>query len=883
MASLLTAFFTLRFIETAWAEPAVSFPFNAQLPPVARIDRLFSYSFSPNTFQSDFNMTYSLGKHPSWLSIENESRRLYGTPKDEDIPPGEIVGQQFDLIATDNIGSTSVNATLVISRNQPLSVHIPLSQQMDNLGQFSAPSSILSYPSTDFRYTFDPNTFGAGENLNYYASSNDSTPLPAWITFNKQTLTFSGKTPAFESLIQPPQKFDFSLVASDVVGFSGTCLSFAVVVGSHKLTTDHPVIQLNATRGSKASYDGLGKGIQLDNKAVQPSSLNVSTENMPSWLSLDPATLLLEGTPKGNDQSTNFTIIIHDSFADVLNVHVQADVSTGLFQPSLEDIEIQPGDDFSLDLSSYFRDPNDVDIKVDMDPEEEWLQVEGFKISGNVPKTAKGKLNLSIKATSKSTDLDETEVLHATFLSPDKATSTATSSSNSHTSKPTAPAILNSKDAHSHRLDTTDILLATILPVLFITFAVMLIVCVMRRRRHRRTYISPSKHRVKISDPIRFTLRHSDSDAETIYHVEKTIGSKKSNAQLFKKGNGIFAEVASQLSSRSRRSDKLRGGSIPPRAPPELMASGARPVTDKNVSPLGDDGDQASWFTVERTATGERSHKASESCQSDTTLPEVAQPYLPTSGFLSEAGESAFRSGLDLTLPSFDDLANIQPMPLVIHKASDQRASSGAFSAMTSSSAALPIALSTVQEPFDPNLASRAKEPTKEPIQEDSEAAESISELKQPGQARLSSQRWFSRRGSSFMDVDSNGAKSFQTEPSFGSNENWRTLARRDPSIAYLELVGEMSFPLSRTASKNNVAQLEERRSLELMSPSKWGDDERKSTIRPMRSTSAISLLSDDGASVFGERETVAKAKAAAWRREDSAAKVSERSFKMFI
>ncbi|RFU71875.1 hypothetical protein TARUN_10385 [Trichoderma arundinaceum] len=887
MDSLLAALFTIGFVETAWAEPAVSFPFNAQLPPVARVDQLFSYSFSPNTFRSDFNITYYLGEHPSWLSLESEGRRLYGTPKDEDVAPGEVVGQQFDLIATDGVGSTSMNATVVISRNPPPSVYIPLSEQMDNFGQFSAPSSILSYPSTEFHYTFDPNTFGSGGKLNYYASSNDSTPLPAWIKFNEETLTFSGKTPAFESLIQPPQKFDFSLVASDVVGFSGTSLSFAIVVGSHKLTIDHPVILLNATRGSKASYDGLGDSIRLDDKAIQPSSLNVSVEDMPSWLSFDPETLFLEGTPKDNDHSTNFTIVIHDPFADVLNVLVQVDVAMGLFHSELEEIEVQPGEDFSLDLSTYFRDPKDIELQVDMEPAEEgWLQVEGFKVSGNAPKTAKGRFNLSIKAKSKSNGLTETEVLQAIFLSPDKATNAAASSSGSHTSKPTAPAGVKSEDSHSHHLNATNILLATLLPILFITFVIMLIVCISRRRRHRRTYISSSKHRAKLSDPIRLAIRNSDSDAETIYHVENTVSSKKANMRLFRKGDGIFAEVASQLSSLSRRSGILRGAS---RAPPDLLASGARSATARSVSPLVDDEDHGSWFTLERTTTGERSHKSSHSRQSDITLPEVAQPYLPTSGFLTEAGESAFRSGLDLTLPSLDDLANIQPMPLMPQKTSNQRSGSGAFSATTSSSAALPADLAAIQEPFDPSLVSRAKQSAKElnlEAQVDSEAAESVSELKQPGQARLSSNQWFSRRGSSWMEAEStNGAKSFRTEPSFGSNENWRVATRRDPSVAYLELVDETPFLPSRTASKSNVAQLEERHSLELMSPSKWGEDERKSTIRPMRSTSAlsVSMLSDDGASLFGERDAGAKAKAAPWRREDSVAKVSERSFKMFI
>ncbi|UKZ75186.1 hypothetical protein TrVFT333_002862 [Trichoderma virens FT-333] len=884
MTSLLAAISALCLIETVWAEPILSFPFNAQLPPVARPNVLFSYSFSPNTFQSDSNMTYSLGEHPRWLSIESESRRLYGTPKDEDIPPGEVVGQQFDLIATDNIGSTSMNATLVISRNPPPSIQVPISQQMDNFGQFSAPSSILSYPSTDFNYTFDPSTFGTGKNLNYYASTNDNTPLPAWIRFNDQTMTFSGRTPDFETLVQPPQKFDFNLVASDIVGFGGTCLSFAIIVGSHKLSTDQPVILLNATRGSKASYDGLAKGIQLDNEVIQPGSLNVSVENMPSWLNLDHGTLLLEGTPKDDDHSTNFTIIIHDSFADTLNVFVQVDVASGLFESSLEDIKVQPGNSFSLDLTSHFRDPNDIELNVDIDPEESWLQVQGLKLSGNVPKAVTGKFNLSIKAVSKSTGLSETQTLHAEFLPPSEATNTASSS------EPTTPVSATSKDSQRHHMGTTDVLLATILPVLFITFAIMLLVCLMRRRRHRSTYLSARKHRPKISDPIRFTLRNSESDSETIYHVEETIRPKTSNPQLsrkadgYHKGEGIFADVASRVSSRSRASGTLGGGSVV-RAPPCPMVSGARSATARSVSPLGDDEDHRSWFTVERTTVGERSHKSSNSDQSDTTLPEVALPYLPTSGFLSDVGESAFRSGLDITLPSLDDLANIQPLT-VAQQTSGQRASSGAFSATTSSSAALPTDLALIQEPFDPSLVSRAKAKAKEPVlkaQERGEAAESVSDIKQPGLARLSSHQWLSRRGSSWKEVDSvTGAKSFRTEPSFGSNENWRVIGRRDPSIAYLELVDETPFLPSRTNSKNNLGQPEERRSLELMSPSKWGEDERKSTIRPMRSTSAISVLSDDGASVFGEREAVAKAKAAAWKREDSA-KLSEQSFGAFI
>ncbi|KOS21590.1 Axial budding pattern protein 2 [Escovopsis weberi] len=193
-------------------------------------DQFFSYSLSPHTFQSTSNVSYSLGDHPDWLSIDSRSGRLYGTPDGDEVPPGEVVGQVLDLIATDDTGSTSTSATLVVSRKQGPSVQIPLAQQITSFGQFSAPSTLLLYPSTEFEYIFDPETFTTPHTLNYYATSNDSSPLPSWLHFDRDRLRFSGKTPAFKSLTQPPQVFDISLVASNIVGFSGAWVSFSILV-----------------------------------------------------------------------------------------------------------------------------------------------------------------------------------------------------------------------------------------------------------------------------------------------------------------------------------------------------------------------------------------------------------------------------------------------------------------------------------------------------------------------------------------------------------------------------------------------------------------------------------------------------------------------------
>ncbi|KAF3761175.1 hypothetical protein M406DRAFT_108423 [Cryphonectria parasitica EP155] len=394
----LPLFFLSRAAVVASA-PTLSFPLNSQVPPVARIGEPFSFEFSPSTFTSSSgsSLSYSLVDPPSWVSLDSESRTLYGTPEDGDIvDPETVVGVNITLVATDATGSTSDDATLVVSRNQGPVVQIPISDQIQGFGKYSEPSSILCNPEEDFKFTFAADTFSDVETsvLNYYTVMlNNNSPLPAWISFDPGTLALAGTTPPFSSLVEPPQTFSMKLIASDVAGFSAAWVNFSIVVGTHALTTSDPEVTLNATVGKPLAYDALAQSVQIDQKAVDSNQVNVTTEGMPSWLTLDPASWDISGTPPDDSQpTTTFMVTMEDAFADILNITFKLQVtgSSSLFQSTIPSLDVKPGGSLSFDLTQYLADPSAVDVTADIEPVASWLSwdASALTLTGSVPRTA---------------------------------------------------------------------------------------------------------------------------------------------------------------------------------------------------------------------------------------------------------------------------------------------------------------------------------------------------------------------------------------------------------------------------------------------------------------------------------------------------------------
>ena len=160
---------------------------NAITDKSATVGNFFSFTFPLNTFtDADGDaLTYSAtlsggGALPGWLTFDAASRTFSGTPG-----PGDTGVSNIRLTATDGKGGSVFDEFLLtVTSNPPPVVANAIPDQNATVGVL-------------FTFTFAANTFTDpnGDPLTYTATKSDGTPLPAWLTFNAGTRTFTG-TPA---------------------------------------------------------------------------------------------------------------------------------------------------------------------------------------------------------------------------------------------------------------------------------------------------------------------------------------------------------------------------------------------------------------------------------------------------------------------------------------------------------------------------------------------------------------------------------------------------------------------------------------------------------------------------------------------------------------
>ncbi|KAH7148530.1 hypothetical protein EDB81DRAFT_792497 [Dactylonectria macrodidyma] len=624
---------------------------------------------------------------------------------------------------------------------------------------------------------------------------------------------------------------------------------------------------MNATRGKKFSYDRLRGEIKLDKKAAQPSDVIASTKNMPNWLSFDNQTWAIEGTPKTKeDHSTNFTINFRDSYSDTLSVLAIVNVATRLFRSTISDISLRAGRGVDIDLKPYFWDPSEIDLKMTVSPEKDWLELGGFNITGKLPRSATGKLKISLTATSKTTHLKETASLRVKILASTRTTQTTSSASKTHVSKAsasfestssseaTSPADEGTTEKHPS-VSTTMILLATILPILAVCFLIILLIfCLVRRRRKSPASYLSTTFRNKISGPVLESLRVNGTNPG-LGGSEKNRDGVTMRTPLYRPPREDYSEEESSSSPRaSSIPDVLPTPEVPARFMVEdsmrqITRTASMPITGSNTE------GRQSWYTVATataTATARRSENSLSSHVSDTTFSESTHQLLPPPAFLSDSG-SSFRSGLDLAIPSLEDLPNMRHSEVGAMRAELRRTRdpSGFYSSAPDSSLAFSSShqssprLMTGAFSRKPSGISLGKRPatvdgtTAEGTTLLEEAAATVPEMRRPSQVRLASQQRMNRQHSRGLWYDTDGSsmgRSFRSEPSFESVENWRVLPKRreNASDAYRRLVETAPFhparPGTAMSGREGAQPGERAASTELMSPSQWGD--AKTSIR---------------------------------------------------
>lgn len=440
MASLTRFLALLVLIPAAIATPTVSFPFNSQVPTVARVGQEYSYTISSSTFTHDSsasNLTYSLSNQPAWLTINSATATLSGIPGTADAGTSN-----FLLTAADNTGAASLDCTLIISSDPAPQIMGNIAEQLAQDANLSstAPTPVVTLlPKTDFRFDFQQSSFIdiVQRKLFYYATLQDHTPLPSWLSFDASDLSFSGVAPELSAF---PQSWNIVLIASDVKGFAGTSAGFTIAIGTEQLAFVPEIVNISVPdAGQKVDFTELGVQLWRNGEQVQPDQLeSAKASGLPGWLSFDEKSLDISGAvPSGNDDvGGNFTVTVNDSEGN------QASVVLNL-------------------------------------------------VSKNASSTTAVAGGLTTSTASSGAS------------SQSSATSTSTSSGGSSTSAPPSIG-LESNRSDPKRLDGGIIAAIVILSILGAVFILVALIWCLRRRRRDRGYVSksPTPSKNTISRPI---------------------------------------------------------------------------------------------------------------------------------------------------------------------------------------------------------------------------------------------------------------------------------------------------------------------------------------------------------------------------------------------
>lgn len=474
--------FLLALVNTISATPNVVLPVSSQLPPVARISRTFSFVFAGSTFESsETDLTYSLSEAPGWLHLDSSSRTLYGTPGPEDLG-----SQAFTLTATDNTGSTPMEVKLLVSNRNGPSLGNPVSEQLPAFGAFSHPNSLLISPTSPLHISFSKITFeNTDASTAYYASSADNTPLPPWLKFDSESLSFSGTTPDSISSGDFSENFDIRLTASDEVEYSAATAFFRIVVETHLFSFSKGLHIINATQGIPFNFSGLQTDLLLDARPLnETADLAHIVADKPEWMSLNESSLVLSGIPPVSAVSQNLTVTATSVYYDVANTIVLIILpgvsQTTFFRGSIGTLHATTGSDFDYEIgNSLFTTPGLL-ISVDLGATASWLSFDpdNLKLHGSVPGDLKTEIAI-LNMTASQGKQDQSQIFMITIEDGNEEGKQDTGGPNKSTGHTTSPSASFSSAKHW--------LPAAVLVPTAVVLGLLLVALLFRNRRLKRS------------------------------------------------------------------------------------------------------------------------------------------------------------------------------------------------------------------------------------------------------------------------------------------------------------------------------------------------------------------------------------------------------------
>ncbi|TIA17907.1 hypothetical protein D6C80_03748 [Aureobasidium pullulans] len=517
--------FSVLFNTLASALPQVAFPFNSQVPSVARANEAYAFQLAPTTFVSGDGSTlvYSLLSAPAWLSLESTTRTLYGTPGQGNTGPNV-----FKIVATGNDGSANMDCTLVVASNRAPTLAGNISSDLARSGPLSGPTTLLLQPSTAFAITFSDDLFGdPGTIKSYYATMADRTPLPSWLKFESSSLTFWGMTPV---LVTGSQTYGVDFIASDVAGFAGATTTFSLLISSNQLAFDTQTENITVTPEESVTLGPFRRRLQINGGQISDSQIQRAVAKAPKWLIFQNSSLELTGTPPQGFESQTISITVTDTYGDtaVKNIFLRS-ANASLFDHKIGNLTATAGKPFSYTLAPSLFSQSDLNIELDVGNASSWLAYDARKrqLEGTPPATAKASANTMTLIASSASD-SETQTLFinlkAAAIVGSPSTSQATTSTTPIPTSTSLPSVTSSAAPSKDRSMTAGIIVGIVigcLAVLALFFAIAMLCC--RRRRKQK---QPRK-KIEKGD-IRPIVPYGDQEPMMVEHnhdEEKFIGS----------------------------------------------------------------------------------------------------------------------------------------------------------------------------------------------------------------------------------------------------------------------------------------------------------------------------------------------------------------------
>lgn len=464
-------------LATAWAKPQVYFPINAQVPPVARVSQPFEYQFSSRTCvsTSGASLTYTLQDAPTWLSLSS-TRTITGSPGANNVGPVNI-----KLVATDTTGSLSMPFILIVVDDTAPTVSGNITEQLSQAGTLADSNSLELSSGQSFSFAFSLDTFSnASSALYYYATSADRSPLPGWLIFESDTITFSGTVP----VISTPQEFGVLLSASTIAGFSETSIEFNLVISAHVLAFVplEQVVQINDT--STPLNVSIMPQLQLDGKPVSAQQIATISANTPSSLKFDATALALTGLLPADESDVVVTFNATDTYGDTASGSVRLVRKSAIFSESIGTLSAVIGQDFTYKIpTTLFKDSSISVLKLAFGSGAPWLQYDAstMTIHGKVPAAASiSSISASISATSGTTTESQSFTIRVVSASATRETTSSTSQSS--TSRPSTGSV-PSDTRHNHAgLSQGAIAAAVIFPTLIVLALLIALLYCMKKR-----------------------------------------------------------------------------------------------------------------------------------------------------------------------------------------------------------------------------------------------------------------------------------------------------------------------------------------------------------------------------------------------------------------